>query len=96
MGLEIQLPTSKTEPNYQGVYVPPKGKLSASIAFVGEAPGKKEALKGEPFCGPSGSLLKELIHQNGLSMSGIYLTNVIKEKPHIQILPMGRLKNVRS
>lgn len=41
--------------------VPGGGSVPADILFQGIAPGKSEDLLGEPFVGPSGRLLNELI-----------------------------------
>ena len=37
--------------------VPGEGDINAKIVFVGEAPGKNEALTGRPFCGRAGQIL---------------------------------------
>ena len=38
-----------------------RGAMPADIMFLGEAPGRVEDLRGEPFIGPSGQLLEEMI-----------------------------------
>lgn len=40
-----------------------RGSIPADIMFMGEAPGRVEDLRGEPFIGPSGKLLEEMIAQ---------------------------------
>lgn len=60
--------------------VPPEGPLTATIAFIGEAPGAMEANAGRPFIGPSGELFNRLLHSSGLLRSSVYITNVIKEQ----------------
>ena len=44
--------------NYQVVIG--EGDLNSEIVFIGEAPGKKEAETGKPFCGVSGKVLDEI------------------------------------
>jgi uracil-DNA glycosylase family 4 len=43
--------------------VPAIGPLSSRIVLIGEAPGETEELQGEPFCGSSGNLLKQLFYE---------------------------------
>ena len=42
------------------------GDPHAELMFVGEAPGRNEDLKGEPFVGAAGHLLDELLASIGL------------------------------
>jgi uracil-DNA glycosylase family 4 len=57
------------------------GDPYARLMFVGEAPGKNEDLKGEPFVGAAGRLLDELLAGIGLSRSEVYIANVLKCRP---------------
>ncbi len=57
------------------------GSADAEIMFVGEAPGRQEDLKGEPFVGAAGKFLDELLASIGLSRDEIYITNVVKSRP---------------
>lgn len=58
-----------------------EGSLDTKIVFVGEAPGKNEAEKGIPFCGPSGKILDELFLHIGLSRDKVFITNIVKDRP---------------
>ena len=58
-----------------------EGPLTAHIMFVGEAPGKKEAATGRPFCGASGKFLDEMLASIGLPRSAVYITNIVKDRP---------------
>jgi len=64
-------------------YLPVIGEGShvAKIMFVGEAPGKNEALTGRPFCGSAGKILDELLASVGIGRSDIYITNIVKDRP---------------
>ena len=42
------------------------GDPHARVVLIGEAPGKNEDLKGEPFVGAAGQLLNELLAEAGL------------------------------
>ncbi len=57
------------------------GSPDAEVVFIGEAPGKNEDLKGEPFVGASGKLLDEMLASIGLNRSHIYITNIVKYRP---------------
>ncbi len=64
-----------------GVAVPGEGSASAQIVFIGEAPGKKEAISGRPFVGRSGALLRSAIKGIGLNEKDIYITSPVKYLP---------------
>lgn len=57
------------------------GDPGARLVFVGEAPGRNEDLKGEPFVGAAGKLLDELLGSIGLRRSEVYIANVLKCRP---------------
>lgn len=57
------------------------GSSDAEIVFVGEAPGKNEDLKGEPFVGAAGKFLDEMLASVNLQRSDIYITNIVKYRP---------------
>ncbi|MBX4187848.1 MAG: uracil-DNA glycosylase [Candidatus Doudnabacteria bacterium] len=64
-----------------GLPVPGEGNSDAKIAFIGEAPGKKEAETGRPFVGRAGKLLRELISKAGLKDSEVFITSPVKYLP---------------
>lgn len=57
------------------------GNPKADIVLVGEAPGEKEDLKGEPFVGRAGKLLDKILAAIKLSRENVYICNVIKCRP---------------
>jgi uracil-DNA glycosylase family 4 len=58
------------------------GNPNADLMFVGEAPGREEDLKGEPFVGRAGKLLDQLVlEEMGLSRESFYIGNVLKCRP---------------
>ena len=57
------------------------GDPHAELMFIGEAPGRNEDLKGEPFVGAAGRLLDELLGSIGLTRSQVYIANVLKCRP---------------
>lgn len=61
--------------------VPGVGPAGAQIMFIGEAPGFYEDQQGEPFVGPAGHFLNELLSQIGLERKDVYITNVVKCRP---------------
>ncbi|MCI5072455.1 uracil-DNA glycosylase [bacterium] len=57
------------------------GNKNADLMIVGEAPGRDEDIKGEPFVGRAGQLLTKIIEAIGLSREEIYIANIIKCRP---------------
>lgn len=57
------------------------GNPKADLVIVGEAPGRDEDLKGEPFVGRAGKLLTDILAAIGLSRDDVYICNVIKSRP---------------
>ena len=58
------------------------GREDAEIMFVGEGPGEQEDLKGEPFVGPAGKLLDDMLSIIDLDRkSNCYIANIVKCRP---------------
>lgn len=57
------------------------GDTSSKVLFVGEGPGEKEDLAGEPFVGPAGQLLDRYLEAVGLKRSKVYIANMVKCRP---------------
>lgn len=58
------------------------GDRNADILFVGEGPGEQEDLKGEPFVGPAGKLLDDMLSIIDLDRkSNCYIANIVKCRP---------------
>ncbi len=57
------------------------GNPHARLVFVGEAPGRDEDIKGEPFVGEAGQILTRLITRMGLTREDVYICNVLKCRP---------------
>jgi DNA polymerase len=55
-----------------------EGSTRARIALVGEQPGDKEDLAGEPFVGPAGRILADAVDAAGIPRSDLYVTNAVK------------------
>ena len=58
-----------------------EGNPNADLMFIGEAPGRDEDLKGEPFVGRAGQLLTDIIKAMKLTRDDVYIANVIKCRP---------------
>lgn len=66
-----------------GKAVPGEGNPDADIVFIGEAPGKTEALTGRPFVGRSGKLLRLFIKDKlGLKEEDVFITSPVKYLPN--------------
>lgn len=58
-----------------------EGDFDAQVVFIGEAPGKKEAQTGKPFCGASGKVLDQLLEHIKMKREDVYITNIVKDRP---------------
>lgn len=58
------------------------GIENADVMFVGEGPGEQEDLKGEPFVGPAGKLLDDMLSIIDLDRNtNCYIANIVKCRP---------------
>src|SRR5687768_4481680 len=63
------------------------GPEHARLMLVGEQPGDKEDLAGEPFVGPAGRLLDRALVEAGIDRATVYVTNAVK---HFKFTPRGK------
>ena len=58
------------------------GIRNADVMFVGEGPGEQEDLKGEPFVGPAGKLLDDMLCIIDIDRhTNCYIGNIVKCRP---------------
>lgn len=57
------------------------GRKDADVMFVGEGPGEQEDLQGEPFVGPAGKLLDDMMSIIDLDRTNSYIANIVKCRP---------------
>ena len=58
------------------------GNREADVMFVGEGPGEQEDLQGEPFVGPAGKLLDDMLSILDLDRKeNCYIANIVKCRP---------------
>lgn len=57
------------------------GPRNADIMFIGEGPGEQEDLQGEPFVGPAGKLLDDMMCIIDLDRENSYIANIVKCRP---------------
>ena len=57
------------------------GDEHSEIMLIGEGPGEQEDLQGEPFVGPAGKLLDDMLKMIGMDRSQIYIANMVKCRP---------------
>ena len=55
-----------------------EGPTDADLMLVGEQPGDREDVAGEPFVGPAGQLLDRALRAAGIDRSKVYVTNIVK------------------
>lgn len=54
------------------------GDAGASLVLLGEQPGDREDLAGEPFVGPAGKVLDRALADAGIEPGDTYVTNAVK------------------
>lgn len=57
------------------------GNKNAELLVIGEAPGRDEDIKGEPFVGPAGQLLTSMLKAIELNREDVYIANILKCRP---------------
>lgn len=57
------------------------GNPEARLMLVGEAPGYEEERRQEPFVGPAGQKLNDILKAMGLSREEVYISNILKFRP---------------
>ena len=58
------------------------GREDTDVLFVGEGPGEQEDLQGEPFVGPAGKLLDDMLSILDLDRNtNCYIANIVKCRP---------------
>src|ERR1700741_4170079 len=58
--------------------VPGEGPSHAKVMLVGEQPGDKEDLAGNPFVGPAGRILDKALADAGIPRTETFVTNAVK------------------
>ena len=57
------------------------GNQNADIMLIGEGPGEQEDMQGEPFVGPAGKLLDDMLSIIDLDRIKVYIANIVKCRP---------------
>ena len=57
------------------------GNPEARVMLIGEAPGYQEEREREPFVGPAGQKLNNILKAMGISREEIYISNIVKFRP---------------
>ena len=66
-----------------------EGPRTARLMMVGEQPGDKEDLAGQPFVGPAGQMLDRALKEAGIDRGIVYVTNAVK---HFKFVPRGKIR----
>ena len=64
-----------------------QGPAPAPLMLVGEQPGDREDLQGQPFVGPAGRELGDGLEAAGIDRDAVYVTNAVK---HFNFTPRGK------
>ena len=62
-------------------FVGSRGNPNARLMIIGESPGSDELITGEPFTGPSGSILQKELERLGLGPDDYFITNALQCLP---------------
>ena len=57
------------------------GSPDARVMLIGEAPGYQEEREREPFVGPAGQKLNDILKAMGISREEVYISNIVKFRP---------------
>ncbi len=57
------------------------GNPEARVMLVGEAPGYQEEKEREPFVGPAGQKMNDILKAMSLSREEVYISNIVKFRP---------------
>ena len=57
------------------------GPCPSPVVFIGEGPGQQEDRRGEPFVGPAGQLLDDMLSIIDLGRHNCYICNIVKCRP---------------
>ncbi|TZF87161.1 UdgX family uracil-DNA binding protein, partial [Cognatilysobacter lacus] len=55
-----------------------RGPARAHVFVIGEQPGGREDVEGEPFVGPAGRVLVRALDELGIDRAALYMTNAVK------------------
>ena len=70
--------------------VPGEGAPSARVMLIGEAPGREEDQRGQPFVGAAGRFLDQMLAGSGVNRSDLFITNTVKCRPENNRPPRKR------
>jgi uracil-DNA glycosylase len=70
--------------------VPGEGTPSARVMLIGEAPGRDEDQRGQPFVGAAGRFLDEMLAGSGVNRDDLFITNTVKCRPENNRPPRKR------
>jgi DNA polymerase len=70
--------------------VPGEGSPSARVMLIGEAPGRDEDQRGQPFVGAAGRFLDQMLAGSGVDRSDLFITNTVKCRPANNRTPRKR------
>jgi DNA polymerase len=77
-------------PYRAGPAIGTRGDPSSPIVLVGEAPGEREILEGQPFKGRAGETLSAALRECGLDEASLFITNAIACRPYPTARPQMR------
>lgn len=74
-------PAAKALGTLRDIMVFATGNPAARVMLVGEAPGYQEEREREPFVGPAGQKLNDILKAMGIRREDVYISNIVKFRP---------------
>ena len=76
-------PTAKALGTLRDTMVFAVGNPEARLMLIGEAPGYQEEREREPFVGPAGQKLNDILKAMGIARQDVYISNIVKFRPSL-------------
>jgi DNA polymerase len=74
-------PAARSLGTLRDVMVFATGNPQARVMLIGEAPGYQEEREREPFVGPAGQKLNDILKAMGIPRGDVYISNIVKFRP---------------
>ena len=71
-----------------GLAIGTRGDPTSRVVLVGEAPGAKEVVEGQPFVGPAGDVLWRALAEADLSEADVFVVNSVACRPCNPVKPI--------
>lgn len=81
---------------FKKTYVEGSGPFNAPLLWIGEAPGKTEEARREPFVGYTGKIVRDMLNEAGLDPAQVRFDNAIPYNVYIPSNPAARRRLIHD